>query len=393
MDTSASSEASILIVTDLISDATLLKNLLNQEFDHVFTTTDPDKLAKDFTRHRPNVLVLAFNTLEKSERHYLWLYRLCDEVHEYPHRTVILCNQDEMRRAYQLCKKNFFDDYVLFWPMTHDALRLPMTIHHALRDLAALKVDGPSATEFAAQARQLAKLEKLLDQQFRQGDLHVEIAHRALEQTEQKVSIALDGFPGRLISGALSDAGVSDHVAELAKEVKRFKREEIQPHFRAAAETTQPLKEWVQDFRQECAPHMESARALNEMAERIRPIVLVVDDDEFQCKIIMKLLEEQHYHLIFAADGIEALTILHKTPPTLILMDVAMPNMDGMTATRLLKNMPQFSKVPVIMITDKHEEQVVINSWKAGAIDFVAKPFNRATLIAKIDHALGMATP
>jgi hypothetical protein len=90
MDTPASFVATILIVTDITTDATLVKNLLSPEFDHIYTTIDPVNLPGDFVRHRPSVLVMAFNTLEKSERYYLELYRLCKVVHEYPHRTVIL---------------------------------------------------------------------------------------------------------------------------------------------------------------------------------------------------------------------------------------------------------------------------------------------------------------
>jgi len=356
MDTPASSAAVILIVTDITTDATLVKNLLNPEFEHVLTSTDPDKFAGDFVRHRPNVLVMAFNTLEKSERYYLGLYRMCPEVHQYPHRTVILCSKDEMRRAYDLCKKEYFDDYILFWPMTHDTLRLPMTVLHALREMAALKAVEPSAAEFAAQARHLAELEKMLDQQIAQGGIHIEKASLAMEQTEQKIG--------------------------------RFKREEIQQHFRAAAESAQPLKQWAHEFKQECEPLMESARALNAMAGRIRPIVLIVDDDEFQHKIIAKLLEEENYHLIFATDGFEALSILRKTQPDIILMDVMMPNMNGMETTRRVKAISQFAKTPVIMITGKSEGKVVVDSLKAGASDFVVKPFDRVTLIDKIARAL-----
>ena len=388
MDTPASSAAVILIVTDITTDATLVKNLLNPEFEHVLTSTDPDKFAGDFVRHRPNVLVMAFNTLEKSERYYLGLYRMCPEVHQYPHRTVILCSKDEMRRAYDLCKKEYFDDYILFWPMTHDTLRLPMTVLHALREMAALKAVEPSAAEFAAQARHLAELEKMLDQQIAQGGIHIEKASLAMEQTEQKIGTALDGFSQRLISGASPGSVTVNNADDLKKEISRFKREEIQQHFRAAAESAQPLKQWAHEFKQECEPLMESARALNAMAGRIRPIVLIVDDDEFQHKIIAKLLEEENYHLIFATDGFEALSILRKTQPDIILMDVMMPNMNGMETTRRVKAISQFAKTPVIMITGKSEGKVVVDSLKAGASDFVVKPFDRVTLIDKIARAL-----
>jgi len=276
MDTPASTAATILIATDSVTDAALVKNLLNPEFDHVFSSTDPDRVVQDFERHRPDVLVLAFNDLEKSERYYLGLYRLCQAVHQYPHRTVILCNKDEVKRVYELCMKDYFDDYILFWPMTHDSLRLPMTIHHALRELAALKAGGPSAAEFATQARRLAELENMLNQQMAQGGLHIEAASRAMEQAEQEIGAALDGFSQRLISGALPDSVEVKNADGLKKEISRFKREEVQQHFRTAAESNQPLKQWVQEFRQECEPLMASARALNAMAERIWPTVLVV---------------------------------------------------------------------------------------------------------------------
>lgn len=392
MDTHASSAARILIVTDITTDATLVKNLLSPEFDHVFTTTDPDKLAGDFVRYLPGVLVLAFNSLEKSERHYLGLYRLCTEVHQHPHRTLILCSQDEMRRAYELCRKEYFDDYILFWPMTQDTLRLPMSIHRALRELAAPDADEPSANEFAAKVRHFADMAKTLDRQITQGGRHAEASSRAMELAEQKVNTALDGFSQRLIDGGLPDSVEVKNPDGLKKEISRLKWSEIQQYFRAANESAQPLKQWASGFKQECAPLVESARTLNAMAERIRPIVLVVDDDELQHKIIAKILEAENYHLVFATGGLEALGILRKMRPDLVLMDVMMPGMDGIETTRHLKAMPQFAKTPVVMVTGDSEGKVVIDSLKAGASGFVVKPFERATLIAKIGRALNATT-
>ena len=120
------STARILIATDIATDAELVAEVLNKEFNHIVVSTNPDAAAGDFVRHQPDVLVLAFNELEKSERYYLSLYRLCPEVNRHPHRTVILCNKDEVKRAYELCMKDLFDDYILFWPMTYDSSRLNM---------------------------------------------------------------------------------------------------------------------------------------------------------------------------------------------------------------------------------------------------------------------------
>ena len=387
------STAQILIATDIGSDAALVKRVLNDEFNHVFTTTDPDKVAGDFVRYQPDVLVLAFNELEKSERYYLGLYRLCPEIHQRPHRTIILCGKDEVKRAYELCKKDYFDDYILFWPMTYDMSRLAMSVYHMLRELNSLKSAGPSAADFAVQARHLAELERTLAQQVAQGGLHAEVSSKAMEKAEQEIGAALDGFSKRLISGPLHASVSVKSAADLKKEISRFKREEIQQLFRAAAKSSQPLKQWVSDFRQECEPLLKSARTLNAMAECIQSIVLVVDDDEFQRKMVGRLLEAENYHLVFAASGIEALSVMRKIQPDIILMDVMMPDMDGIEATRHLKAAPQIANVPVIMMTGNSEGQIVIDSMKAGATDFVVKPLDRTTLIAKMVHVLGMMKP
>lgn len=323
MSASAAGHATptIFVASDSVTDAELVKQLLNAEFRKVFTSTNPDKAAEEFEHQRPDVLVLAFNVLEKSERHYLGLFRLSAAVHLQPHRTVILCSKDEVRRAYELCRDGIFDDYVLFWPMTQDAPRMLMAVHHAMRELSALKADGPTPADLSAKARCLAELETLRGQQAAQGDLHVEESSQAVVQAEQEIGAALNA------------------VVERA-------------------------------------------------TERIRPTVLVVDDDEFLRKIVGKILETENYHLVFAGGGIEALNILRKLRPNLILMDIMMPDMDGLEVTRQLKTVPRLAAIPVIMITGNSEKDIVKESMKAGAIDFVVKPFDRDTLLGKVAKVL-----
>ena len=177
-------------------------------------------------------------------------------------------------------------------------------------------------------------------------------------------------------------------VDELNQEVSHFMHEDVHPNFSDATESTQHLKLWAQKLRQECEPFLKSARVLNTMAERIRPTVLVVDDNEAQRIIISKLLDAENYNILFARDGLEALNVLRKKRPDIILMDILMPNMDGMETIRRLKAIPHLSRTPVIMITGKNEEGVVMECIKAGAVDFVVKPFVHATLTGKIARVL-----
>lgn len=390
MDTSAATVV-IMIASDRAADAEQVRSLLHAEFRHVYISTAADTEPGDFIRYRPNVLVLAFDTLEKSERYYLELNRMCAEVQQQPLRTVILCNRHEIKQVYELCKKGYFDDYILFWPLTDDSSRLAMSIHHALHDLASHRTEGPSAAEFAVQARHLAELGKKLDQQIVQGGLHIDVASQALQRASLGVDTALDKFSQRLIAGVLPETVEVKSADGMEAEIGRLKREDVQPQFSAAFETTLPLKQWAQELKQEVAPLIKSVQTLNDMAGHIRPTVLVVDDDEVQRVIIDDLLTAHDYNLLFARDGLEALNVLRNKRPDLILMDMMMPHMNGLETTRRLKASPEFARTPVIMITSKSDGDFVVDSMKAGAVDFVVKPYDPAILIDKIGQALKTA--
>jgi CheY-like chemotaxis protein len=117
--------------------------------------------------------------------------------------------------------------------------------------------------------------------------------------------------------------------------------------------------------------------------------ILVVDDDDFQHKLIARLLESQPYRLEFASSGSEALGALERMRPDAILMDLAMPDMNGLEVTRQLKANPKTETIPVIMITGNSERQTVLSGVQAGVTDYIVKPFDRSALVAKLARVLG----
>lgn len=373
----------ILIATDNVEDAKVVKHQLANEYENVFTSTSPDLAVENFDAHRPDVLVLAFDALEKAERYYLGLYRLSNVVHTHPHRTVILCNKDEVRPVYELCKKDYFDDYILFWPATHDFPRLAMSVYHAMRDLAAHKVNT-SAVDIAAQARKLAGLEYMLDWNVTVGSERIKTASDSLARVEQEVKVSLDGFSQRLTQGDFANLVDVKDAKGLQHEIDRLQVEEIHGCFQTTAESIAPLKTWAQEFKQKCVPHLESAHALKTMAEKVPATILVVDDDELMRKSFKTVLVAENYTLMFATGGIEALNLLRNRRPDLILMDMMMPDIDGIETMRRIKSAEQLCAIPIIMVTGNSEKHVVTDCLKAGAAGFVVKPFNRETLLDKI---------
>jgi CheY-like chemotaxis protein len=385
---SSARDARILVATDSPSDADLVRRLLADEFEHVSLSTDPERSVEDFEQREPEVLVLAFHTLERAERYYLGLYRRGTMVHALAHRTVILCNKDEVRRVYELCKKEYFDDYVLFWPMTYDAPRLPIAVHHALRQMAASRSAPAHTAALAAQARRIAELETRLEQYAARGRERVDEASRSLRAAGQHIGAALDRFGRQLVGGELRDRVERNDGSGLDGELERFRAQHIEAQLRAAVEAVAPVRQWADGLGEALAPQIEAARSMRALADRLRPLVLMVDDDEFQHQLLAQVLGPMKLELGFAASGAQALGALRKRRPDLVLMDFDLPDISGVEITRRMKAVEPFADIPVIMITGHSEKRVVVDSLRAGAADFVVKPFDPATVIAKVRKLL-----
>jgi two-component system, cell cycle response regulator DivK len=112
--------------------------------------------------------------------------------------------------------------------------------------------------------------------------------------------------------------------------------------------------------------------------------ILYVEDNEFNRKIVRQLLARTSYRLTEASDGEQGVAAATAAPPDLILMDIQLPKMSGLDATRLLREDARTAAVPIIVITSfalSGDEQ---KAKAAGATAYLAKPYSPRELLAKI---------
>lgn len=109
--------------------------------------------------------------------------------------------------------------------------------------------------------------------------------------------------------------------------------------------------------------------------------VLIVDDEERLRDLVRLNLEIEHYRVIEASNGIEALDKLRETLPDLVILDVMMPEMDGFETLQAIR---EVSTVPVIMVTVRQDEHDRIRGLDLGADDYIAKPFKPRELLSRI---------
>ena len=112
--------------------------------------------------------------------------------------------------------------------------------------------------------------------------------------------------------------------------------------------------------------------------------ILYVEDNEFNRKIVKQLLAPTKYRLREATDGEAGLRMAHEEAPDLILMDVQLPKMSGLEATRRLRADPQTAAIPIVVITSYALSGDAEKAKDAGATAYLAKPYSPRDLLAKI---------
>src|SRR5437588_10187053 len=119
--------------------------------------------------------------------------------------------------------------------------------------------------------------------------------------------------------------------------------------------------------------------------------VLVVDDEAVLVETIAYNLEQAGYEVTTAADGASALEAAQRETPDLVILDIMLPEMDGLEVCRLLRRENNTATVPIMMLTAKGDEIDKVVGLEVGADDYVTKPFGRRELLARVRALLRRA--
>jgi putative two-component system response regulator len=113
-------------------------------------------------------------------------------------------------------------------------------------------------------------------------------------------------------------------------------------------------------------------------------MVLIVDDEYIGRETLQSVLEGEGYELEMAENGLQAIEKARKLLPDVILLDVMMPGMTGFEVCQRIRSDPQIAEIPIIILTALDDRESLLNALKAGADDFISKPFDRYELRARL---------
>lgn len=118
------------------------------------------------------------------------------------------------------------------------------------------------------------------------------------------------------------------------------------------------------------------------------PQILVVDDETYIVELVKINLEKEGYRVLVAYDGIAALNITREQKPDLVILDIMLPNLDGLEVCRTMKHDEELKAIPIVMLTAKGEEVDTILGLEMGADDYIKKPFSPRELVARVKARL-----
>ncbi|MDO9541636.1 MAG: response regulator [Kiritimatiellia bacterium] len=112
--------------------------------------------------------------------------------------------------------------------------------------------------------------------------------------------------------------------------------------------------------------------------------IFIVEDEEDILELLRHNLTRERFEVSAASDGEQALKVIARETPSLILLDLMLPGIDGLEVCRALKKDPKTADIPVVMLTAKGEESDIIAGLELGADDYITKPFSMKVLVARI---------
>ncbi|MDD2425947.1 MAG: hybrid sensor histidine kinase/response regulator [Bacteroidales bacterium] len=118
--------------------------------------------------------------------------------------------------------------------------------------------------------------------------------------------------------------------------------------------------------------------------------ILIVDDVDANVLLLKLLISKSGYKTLTAFNGKEALEVIEKFNPDLVLLDIMMPVMDGQEVAKRMRELPGHEETPIIFLSALNSTEDVVQGFRLGAADYVSKPFNKDELLTRINHQISL---
>jgi len=127
------------------------------------------------------------------------------------------------------------------------------------------------------------------------------------------------------------------------------------------------------------------------MTSNNTPTILIIDDNPMNLLLASKILENNNYNFATAESGLEGIALIKEEIPSLILLDINMPDMDGYEVCRKIKEIEKWKEIPIIFLTAQIHTENLVEGFEAGGVDYITKPYKSEELLVRVKNHLELA--
>ena len=421
----ASRHPQVLLIhsVDLESGAAVI---VSQHMEDFRAFKEGEKAIAAIKEFQPKILLLELNSVKESIAFYVSLVKEHNLL-TYPHQVVLLCGNKEAGLAYAVCAKGTFYDYFVSRPI-YEKFRLKSILNN-LTKMLAIQEEATTLNDSYINA-----LDTDIDELINEANSFQESIHNSIENCRTALVNKGGSGGGEDVTEVLSPL-ISQIEDEVHKSLQAFienlakQKQNNQTHSAELKKTVTPECKFIKDIPveggdeplgaesdappseellQQAAEEQneEAARLLAEQAllddnillgdegavepvEKPKPKkILIVEDNHIYRDMIKKILLGGGYNVVEASNGMEAIKTASKTKFDLILMDLFMPELDGLNATKQFRKRMGKKDLPILALTGNKNKDLVMKWVSSGINGYIMKPSSKEKIIQAVEEAI-----
>ncbi len=382
--------AKILLVSDEPDATSESKALIKNIKGNLSVVSNSDQVVAAFDAIEPEILLLVCMQIGKAEEYYLDLYRNSQKIQTTVHSSLLVCKAKDAERAYQLCLRELFDDYVIIRPL-FDPFRLTISIRNLLVGQITLKQSNELRQRVISIRDATLAMNQLVRESLSEGaSVSAQLTQSEI-QINQHVKKKFRDLAEQMTSHDYDGVVQVVDQAVLNEKLSQFGQKHLSEEISTVFEESQiALKKLLKASKTDYDAQTQGRNELEAWLNSIPPRILVVDDDPIFLEVITCMLTKEGFEVMSATNVIEGIHMATRLWPAAILLDYEMPEFSGLDFIVRAKALPNLRQVPIIMFTGHAEREVVQEAINKGVSNFLLKSSPKEIILQKLRSCIGL---
>jgi len=388
----------VILIHDNDEDILGAASIIAEQVDDFRAVHMDQETSKLLYECKPAVILFAMQSVAESIELYAEL--VADQKLSHIHQSILMCKNKESGVAFRACIKGLFDNYFVYQPL-YEKFRLKMIVH------AALTYSATTTKYKGFEEEQLEKVDEELAELIEKGGACKKLLLDSIQDCKdslKQVSMQVDTSPppAPISQKEMLEDITKSHVEPLLESLEKNiiaslggLVSELIEHRRENNEQSKQTLEQIENEEKKAALASYQGKSvkkglLNDTVAKVSEpkSILIVEDNELYRDMLIRVLSKEKLKVDQAVDGMDALNKIKDKGYDCILMDLFMPKMDGLNATKQIKKITGGKDIPVIALTGNKKKELIRKWASCGIKSYIVKPSSRDEIMSAVNKVL-----